>query len=98
MQVVNRVITVGERAGWGSGGSDGSSGGPEGQQRSLPERWVQFGSVSGAVLEVEEVGAQPVMEAGGLAAGRTLGDYLAVPPEQYSLLDPKWIERCGCSS
>jgi hypothetical protein len=25
--------------------------------------------------------------------GRTLQDYLALPVEQYSLLDPEWIQR-----
>ncbi len=93
--MVNRVITVGERAGWGSSdGGPGSAAG--GQRRLLPERWVQFGSAAAAQVAVEEVNIRPGAEVGAApAAGRTLRAYLAVPPEQYSLLDPKWIQRCG---
>ena len=28
--------------------------------------------------------------------GRSLLTYLALPVEEYSLLDPDWVERCGC--
>ncbi len=109
MQVINRVLTVGERAGWGTGGADGG----QQQQRALPERWVQFGSAASAHVDiVEELGAAgraaapaPAAWVGGESpsgacnsssqgsTGRTLQDYLAVPPEDYSLLDPKWIGR-----
>ena len=27
--------------------------------------------------------------------GRSLLAYLALPVEEYSLLDPDWVERCG---
>lgn len=32
---------------------------------------------------------------GGRVVGRQLADYLALPVEEYSLLDPKWISRWG---
>ncbi|GAB4823478.1 hypothetical protein N2152v2_010524 [Parachlorella kessleri] len=111
IQVINRVLTVGERAGWGAGTS-GADGGQQ-QQRALPERWVQFGSAASAHVDIiEELGtagsaaaAAPAAWVGGErlsgacndscqgSTGRSLQDYLAVPPEEYSLLDPKWIGR-----
>lgn len=33
--------------------------------------------------------------AGGGSGGKQLADYLALPVEDYSLLDPKWISRQG---
>lgn len=99
-QVLNRVITVGERAGWGSegGGGGGSDGGGR-PRRQLPERWVQFGAASSAQVGVEEAAAAadvdeaPPGGGGAAVAGRSLTDYLALPVDEYSLLDPKWIER-----
>ena len=96
------MITVGERAGWGSGGDSGDSGsgGGPANRRPLPERWVQFGAAASAQAAVEE-GAAAGTSFGELDAGeeeraagaRTLRDYLALPVSEYALLDPKWIER-----
>jgi hypothetical protein len=36
----------------------------------------------------------PLQEAyDAVSVGRSLADYLALPLDQYSLLDPKWISR-----
>ncbi|KAI7838703.1 hypothetical protein COHA_007500 [Chlorella ohadii] len=139
VQVINRVIAVGEKAKWGSGEAGGpgssSAGGSEGNPAQ--ERWVQFAAVFNSSLAVDQPapGALPSASqqqqqqavhssanseeqqqgssgngsnssnggsgssgssgtsGGSGPSGRLLRDYLALPIEQYSLLDPKWISR-----
>lgn len=89
-QVINRVISVGERAGWGAAEVGDAASSTE--DRQLPERWVAFGASSIAQVAV----VQPVLLDGSLAApaqSRNLRDYLQLPPSEYSLLDPKWVDR-----
>lgn len=123
VQVINKVISVGTKAQWGSKASNGagaSGSGSGGEEQGGQERWVQFGAVSSsqaAVQEPEEAAAPPQDRGwlsgdraasggrasssgsgqqpagGGAAAGRSLREYLSLPVEEYSLLDPKWISR-----
>ena len=129
--MINRVIAVGERSGWGSSSREAppASGGTGGSSDTR-ERWVQFGAFYHSSLVVEQPtpaaaargfrqqGAiavqQPAAGTSGTGGGsggdallssssssaattssgsRQLADYLALPLDQYSLLDPKWISR-----
>ena len=128
IRALNRVIALGERAGWGSpnssdaggvAGADAASSAP-----TAEARWVQFGAVYNSSTAVEQPSAEsssstpsmpssmapnpPVYASAAASAasaagaasvsgsgGRQLRDYLALPIEQYSLLDPKWISRWG---
>lgn len=90
MQVINRVIALGERSKWGSdqpSGGGGSS--PESGDEGPGARWVQFGAVHCSRVAVQQG------TAGVSGGGKLLRDYLALPVDQYSLLDPKWISRCA---
>ena len=87
MQVINRVIEAGDKAKWGS---PPEGGGGDTAAAQGPERWVQFGAFFNARLAVDQPGAA----AGAVsAASRRLADYLALPLDQYALLDPRWISR-----
>ena len=125
LQVINRVIALGERAKWGSSDDTASSsgGGSGGNGSPARERWVQFGAVYSSRVSVEQGppdsgaaatsstpggtqqpaavginGAAPSLSAAARGGGgsRLLRDYLALPIDQYSLLDPKWISRWAC--
>lgn len=106
LQVINRVIALGERSKWGadqqsSSGSSSTESSDEGGSGAATavattSRWVQFGAVYSSRVAVEQV----AVAAAGLSrgrdegsSGRLLRDYLALPVDQYSLLDPKWISR-----
>ncbi|PRW58005.1 kinase [Chlorella sorokiniana] len=101
IQVINRVIALGEKAKWGSGEQgpqDGSSSSGSGSNPGQ-ERWVQFAAVYNSSLGVgssNDGSGTSTRSSGGSSSdssGRQLRDYLALPIEQYSLLDPKWISR-----
>ncbi|KAI8100554.1 hypothetical protein M9434_004946 [Picochlorum sp. BPE23] len=81
IQIVNRVISIGEKAKWKSSDGAGEQG------RETRERWVQFGAMTSAKV--------PVLLSEGVEedVGSLLGEYLSLPTSEYSLLDPKWVER-----
>lgn len=81
IQVLNRLITLGGKAGWAKGHTAE-------QAAAAPERWVTFGSAYSARVAIEEDSLQ-----GAGPARQRLRDYLALPADQYSLLDPDWISR-----
>ncbi|KAL4858298.1 Protein NRT1/ PTR FAMILY 8.1 [Chlorella vulgaris] len=116
IQVINRVIALGERAKWGSDDagrttSESASDASASSAAPAPLRWVQFGAVYSCRLAVDQPMASrttavassasndPASSGGssctssGNSGGRQLRDYLALPIDQYSLLDPKWISR-----
>lgn len=82
IQIVNRVITLGEKAKWKGGSSSGSA-----EQRVGRERWVEFGAVTSAKVPVA---LSRVVEE---ETARLLQRYLSLPTSEYSLLDPQWVER-----
>lgn len=82
LQIVNRVISIGEKAKWKSSDGAGEQGG-----RETRERWVQFGAMTSAKVPVV------LSECVDGDAGSLLGEYLSLPTSEYSLLDPKWVER-----
>lgn len=79
IQIVNKVISIGEKAKWKENGA--SSGSPERMER---ERWVQFGAVTSANVPVSLKDED---------AAILLREYLSLPTSEYSLLDPRWVER-----
>ena len=81
LQVLNRLITLGGKAGWAKGHTAE-------QAAAAPERWVTFGSAYSARAAIEEDSLQ-----GAGPARQRLREYLALPADQYSLLDPDWISR-----
>eukprot|EP00889_Picochlorum_renovo_P003233 jgi/Picre1/30263/NNA_005629.t1 len=85
IQIVNRVISIGEKAKWKSSDGTGEQG------RETRERWVQFGAMTSAKV--------PVLLSEGVEedVGSLLGEYLSLPTSEYSLLDPKWVERVPLS-
>lgn len=48
-------------------------------------KWVAFTGAGSAKVDAPGSGAP----------GRALANYLALPVSQYSLLDPKFVERCA---
>lgn len=50
----------------------------------------------GKWVTIKARGAGRAAAAQSDAPGRSLSAYLALPVEEYSLLDPDWVERCGC--
>lgn len=97
IKAINQVIAAGERAGWGEKQYQGES-----SSFSEEERWVQFGAitriekdVNGSTAAVSGPSQQSAFESGALTHpdNKSLSQYLSLPVEQYSLLDPKWIYR-----
>lgn len=85
--MINKVLTAGEGK-----SSDSSHGG-----RGRRERWVQFGAVSSAKLSLQDLTVKDTE----LDRERTLSlleEYLSLPVDQYSLLDPTWVKREGNGS
>jgi hypothetical protein len=56
------------------------------------ERWVQFGTVASARLSLQDLTAK-YAELDREATSRLLQEYISLPVEEYSLLDPKWVVR-----
>ena len=80
IRIVNKVISIGEKAKWKD--RDGSSS----LEQIGRERWVQFGAVTSAKVPVS---LSMVDE----DAAILLREYLSLPTSEYSLLDPRWVER-----
>jgi Protein of unknown function (DUF1997) len=92
MQIINKVLTVGESKSKKSANSIGDSNGDNaGGGR---ERWVQFGTVASARLSLQDLTAKDA-ELNREGTSRLLQEYLSLPVEEYSLLDPKWVVREG---
>lgn len=92
IQIVNKVITIGEKTKW-KGTSTSVEGSPDSLERVGKERWVQFGAVTSAKVPVALSSLEE--DAEGLVTAQLLREYLALPTSEYSLLDPKWVERDG---
>ena len=81
------MLTAGSKKGATSNGSDGNGSGGGGR-----ERWVQFGTVASARLSLQDLTAKDA-ELDRESTSRLLQEYLSLPVEEYSLLDPKWVVR-----
>jgi len=102
VQIANRIISIGEKAQWNEenvrmkGGRKGK--GQLGSQAGA-ERWVQFGAVRSARVPIQLVeGVLPATKKKedtdkGDTTLTLLEEYLSLPTSEYSLLDPKWVER-----
>ena len=82
MQIINRILTIGETR-------SKSASNNRNKQR---ERWVQFGAVASSRLSLQDLTAEGV-ETDRETTSALLEEYLALPVDQYSLLDPKWVCR-----
>ena len=92
IQIVNRVISIGEKTKWrGDVGGSGSA-----RVSVKKERWVQFGAVTSARVPIAPLstfeGIQKI-EHSSTETEKLLREYLSLPTSEYSLLDPKWVER-----
>ena len=86
IQIINKVLSVGS-AGGGTATATQS-------QKPKKERWVQFGAASSARLSPQDISPRDrgyTREAIGIL----LEQYLALPVDHYSLLDPQWVRREG---
>jgi hypothetical protein len=93
IQVINRVLSVGERnhkrrKTEEMGNDVKEIKGKQGQR----ERWVQFGAVTLARVPLAEC-LIPGLADDYETVSLLLQEYLALPVDQYALLDPKWVER-----
>lgn len=79
IQIVNKVISIGEKAKWKENGELSGS-----LERMERERWVQFSAVTSAKVPVSLMDED---------AAILLREYLSLPTSEYSLLDPRWVER-----
>lgn len=97
IQVVNRVISIGEKTKWR--GDDGSSGSTRVSLKK--ERWVQFGAVTSTRVPIAPLstfeGIEKI-ECRSIETEKLLREYLSLPTSEYSLLDPKWVERVESTS
>ena len=82
IRIVNRVISIGEKAKWK--GRDESL-----EQLEGRERWVEFGAVTSAKVPVSLSSSSSVEVDDAIL----LREYLSLPTSEYSLLDPRWVER-----
>lgn len=94
LQVVNRVISIGEKAKWKQSGQSDT-------KQPTSERWVQFGTVTSSrapitVLEGAKVQGKSGSDRVDITV-ESLREYLSLPTSEYSLLDPRWIERVDSS-
>lgn len=96
IQVINRVLSVGERnhkrrINDKKVGVDAEDGKGKHAWRER-ERWVQFGAVTVARVPLADC-LIPGLADDHETASLLLQEYLALPVDQYALLDPKWVER-----
>ena len=102
VQIANRIISIGEKAQWNEKNISVNTGmketGTMGAHAGA-ERWVQFGAVRSAKVPIQLVeGVLPAStekehQKKGEATLTLLEEYLSLPTSEYSLLDPKWVER-----
>ncbi|KAL4522811.1 hypothetical protein Ndes2526B_g00857 [Nannochloris sp. 'desiccata'] len=86
INIINKVLSAGEsKSKKGANSNSGNGGGGR-------ERWVQFGTVASARLSLQDLTAKDA-ELDREATSRLLQEYLSLPVEEYSLLDPKWVVR-----
>lgn len=95
IQVINRVLSVGERNHKRRNTEDkvlGKDMKESKGRQAQRERWVQFGAVTLARVPLAEC-LLPGLADDYETASLLLQEYLALPVDQYALLDPKWVER-----
>ncbi len=83
--MINKVLSVGERKFKSNNGNSGGGGGRR-------DRWVQFETVASAHLSLQDLTIQDAA-LDRESTSRLLQEYLSLPVEEYSLLDPKWVVR-----
>jgi hypothetical protein len=95
IQVINRVLSVGERNHKRRKTEDNGLGKDAKERKGKQaqrERWVQFGAVTLARVPLAEC-LIPGLADDYETASVLLQEYLALPVDQYALLDPKWVKR-----
>eukprot|EP00890_Picochlorum_soloecismus_P000888 jgi/Picsp_1/17/NSC_00017-R1_hypothetical protein CHLNCDRAFT_133827 [Chlorella variabilis] len=102
IQIANRIISIGEKAQWNEK-NDSMNSGMKGNEtlgaQASAERWVQFGAVRSARVPIQLIGGvlpdttKKEHPDKGDATLMLLEEYLSLPTSEYSLLDPKWVER-----
>jgi hypothetical protein len=102
IQIANRIISIGEKAQWTENNVRVNSGMKEKGtmgSHACAERWVQFGAVKSAKVPIQLIegvlpaSAEKEHQEKGEATLELLEEYLSLPTSEYSLLDPKWVER-----
>ena len=79
--MINRIVSVTERSERRGTRAGQTTGGEQ-------DRWVQFGAVSASRIDFGDG-----IVSQRLTSETLLNEYLALPVDRYSLLDPKWIRR-----
>lgn len=91
---MNKVISIGEKARW-KGSHDESKGGQlvGVNVKVKRERWVQFRTEYSSSAPIKDI----EVESDGIHDSEytihLLREYLVLPTSEYSLLDPRWVQR-----